>query len=134
MTISFSGLASGLDTSGWVEALVSVKQQKITTLQTDLKGIQATKSTLTDTRSSFNSLRTALEKLTDAKFGGSFNLFTQNTAKSSKESEPPALWQRLPPFPTEVPRYRRPATLQKTRTPSRSAASPRRGTILSAFR
>ena len=86
MTISFSGLASGLDTSGWVEALVSVKQQKITTLQTDLKGIQATKSTLTDTRSSFNSLRTALEKLTDAKFGGTFNLFTQNTAKSSDES------------------------------------------------
>ena len=32
MSISFSGLASGLDTSGWVEALVSVKQEKITTI------------------------------------------------------------------------------------------------------
>ena len=85
MSISFSGLASGLDTAGWVEALVSVKQEKISSLKTDLLAIQTTKSTLTDTRSAFNSLRTALEKLTDAKFGGSFDLFSQNTAKSSNE-------------------------------------------------
>ena len=33
-TISFSGLsASGLDTSSWVDALVSVKQQTITSLE-----------------------------------------------------------------------------------------------------
>ncbi len=86
MSISFSGLASGLDTSGWVEALVSTKQEKVTTLKTDLKAFQQTKSTLTDTRAAFNSLRTALEKLTDVKFGGAFDLFSQNTAKSSNES------------------------------------------------
>ena len=85
MSISFSGLASGLDTSGWVDALVSVRQEKVTTLQKDLVEIQATKATLTDTRSSFNSLRTALEKLTDMKFGGKFDLFSQNTAKSSDD-------------------------------------------------
>ena len=86
MAISFSGLASGLDTSGWVDALVSVKQEKITGFQTDLKALQYTKNTLTDTRATFNSLRTALEKLTDAKFGGAFDLFGQNTATSSDES------------------------------------------------
>ncbi len=86
MTISFSGLASGLDTSGWVEALVSVKQEKITSLKLDLTAIQAEKSTLTSTRSVFNDLRTALEKLTDKKFGGTFDLFGKNTAKSSNES------------------------------------------------
>ena len=86
MSISFSGLASGLDTSGWVEALVSVKQDKVATLKTDLTALQTTKSTLTDTRSAFNSLRTALEKLTDMKFGGTFDLFSQNTAKSSDEA------------------------------------------------
>ena len=85
MSISFSGLASGLDTAGWVEALVSVKQQKVSLIQADLKGVKNTKNTLADTRAAFNSLRTALEKLTDAKFGGSFDLFTQNTAKSSNE-------------------------------------------------
>lgn len=75
MTISFSGLASGLDTSSWVEALVSVKKQEVTALETKLKGYQTTKTTLTDTRSAFSTLRSAIEKLTDAKFGGSFDLF-----------------------------------------------------------
>lgn len=86
MSISFSGLASGLDTSGWVEALVSVKQQKVSTLNVDLKGLQSVKGTLSDTRATFTSLRTALEKLTDAKFGGTFDLFGKNSATSSNEA------------------------------------------------
>lgn len=85
MSISFSGLSSGLDTSSWVEALVKVKQEKITSLQTDLKAIQTKKTTLTDTKSKFSSLRTAIEKLTDTKFGGTFDLFGKNTAVSSNE-------------------------------------------------
>lgn len=86
MTISFSGLASGLDTSSWVEALVSIKQQKVTTYQTELNQIKTQKSTLTATRTVFNSFRTALEKFTDAKFGGTFDLFTKNTASSSNDA------------------------------------------------
>lgn len=82
-TISFSGLASGLDTSSWVEALVSVKQQKVTALQTDLKSKQTVKNTLNDTRSKFTTLRSAIEKLTDAKFGGAMDLFAKNSATSS---------------------------------------------------
>lgn len=85
MSISFSGLASGLDTSSWVEAFVSVKKQEVTALETKLKGYQTTKTTLTDTRSAFSTLRSAIEKLTDAKFGGSFDLFGKNTATSSNE-------------------------------------------------
>lgn len=83
MTISFSGLVSGLDTSSWVEALVQAKQEKVTALQTELQEIQTKKSTLTDTKSKFTSLRTALEKLTDTKFGGAFDLFGKNTATSA---------------------------------------------------
>lgn len=82
-TISFSGLASGLDTKSWVEAFVSVKQQKVTALQTDLKSKQTVKNTLNDTRSKFTTLRSAIEKLTDAKFGGSMDLFAKNSATSS---------------------------------------------------
>ena len=85
MTISFSGLVSGLDTSSWVEALVSVKQQKVTTLQKEAAAYSTTKATLTDTRSTVSSLRSAIEKLTDAKFGGVFDLFSQNSVKSSNE-------------------------------------------------
>ena len=44
MSISFSGLASGLDTSSWVEAFVSVKQEKVTTLKKDLTALQQTKA------------------------------------------------------------------------------------------
>ena len=82
-TISFSGLASGLDTSSWVEAFVSVQQQKVTALQTDLKSKQTVKNTLNDTRSKFTTLRSAIEKLTDAKFGGAMDLFAKNSVTSS---------------------------------------------------
>ena len=85
MTISFSGLVSGLDTSSWVDALVSVKQSDVTKLQTQLKSQQSTKTTLNDTRSTVSSLRTAIEKLTDAKFGGTFDLFAKSNAASSNE-------------------------------------------------
>ena len=86
MTISFSGLISGLDTSSWVEALVSVKQEKVTALKEDLKSYQTVKDTLSSTKTVFSDLRNAIEKLTDYKFGGSFDLFAQNTATSSNES------------------------------------------------
>ena len=85
MTISFSGLASGLDTSSWVEAFVSVKQQEVTKYENDLEALQTEKTTLNDTRNVFSDLRSAIEKLTDAKFGGSFDLFAQNSATSSNE-------------------------------------------------
>ena len=46
MSISFSGLASGLDTSSWVEALVAAKKTEVTKFQTQLTGYQTTKTTL----------------------------------------------------------------------------------------
>ena len=45
--------------------------------------IQKEKNTLSSTRSVFNDLRTALEKLTDKKFGGTFDLFGKNIATSA---------------------------------------------------
>ena len=83
MSISFSGLASGLDTSSWVDALVSVKQSKVTELKTKLKETQTKKTSLNDTRSTFSSFRSALEKITDKKFGGVYDLFNVNSAAST---------------------------------------------------
>ncbi len=83
MAISFSGLVSGLDTSSWVEAFISVKQQKVATTQQEAQKYTTVKNTLNDTRSAVSSLRTSIEKLTDAKFGGVFDLFTKNSATSS---------------------------------------------------
>ena len=86
MTISFSGLVSGLDTSSWVEAFVSVKQEEVKKYETELEELQTEKTTLNDTRSVFSDLRSAIEKLTDAKFGGTFDLFAQNSVTSSNEN------------------------------------------------
>ena len=84
-TITFSGLASGLDTSSWVEALVSVKQITVTSLQETLEAVEKKQSTVSELQSAFNSLRTAAEKLTDAKFGGSMDLFANNSITSSND-------------------------------------------------
>lgn len=84
-TITFSGLGSGLDTASWVEALVSVKQLTLTSLQANLETSEKKQSTISTLQASFTSLRTAVEKLTDAKFGASLDLFANNTATSSNE-------------------------------------------------
>ena len=82
MSISFSGLISGLDTSSWVEAFVSVREEKVTSMQSELQSIQNVRDTLSSTKTLFSDLRSAIEKLTDYKFGGTFDLFSNNTATS----------------------------------------------------
>ena len=66
MTISFSGLASGLDTSSWVESLVALKQAKIDTLEEEKETVLLSKETLDNIKSFFNSFRSVIEKVTDA--------------------------------------------------------------------
>ena len=84
MTISFSGLASGLDTSSWVESLVALKQAKIDTLEEEKETVLLSKETLDNIKSFFTSFRSMIEKVTDAQFGvASMDLFAQNLATSS---------------------------------------------------
>ena len=84
-TITFSGLGSGLDTNSWVEALVSVKQTTLTSIKANLETAQKKQSTISTLQASFSSLRSSIEKLTDAKFGSSMDLFANNTATSSND-------------------------------------------------
>ena len=87
MAISFSGLASGMDTSSWVEALVSVKQAEITKLETKKTTIANAQETLNNIRNYFSSFQSLLENVTDARFGiSSIDLFSQNIADSSNVS------------------------------------------------
>ena len=84
MTISFSGLASGLDTSSWVESLVALKQAKVETLEEEKENVLSLQETLGNIKSFFSSFRSMIEKVTDAKFGvASMDLFAQNLATSS---------------------------------------------------
>ena len=85
MSISFSGLASGLDTSSWVESLVALKKAKVTSLEEQKKEVLSLQETLSQIKSFFSSFRSMLEKVTDAKLGvgSSMDLFAQNLAISS---------------------------------------------------
>ena len=86
MSISFSGLASGLDTSSWVESLTALKRAKVETYQAEKEKLVLTQQTLASIKNFFNSFRSVVEKVTDSRFGigGSLDLFAQNLAVSSK--------------------------------------------------
>lgn len=86
MTISFSGLASGLDTDSWVTQLVSIKQISVTNLENEKTKLQESSSAVSKLQLSFNSLRNSLEKMTDAKLGTYYDLFQSKQTTSSDES------------------------------------------------
>ena len=88
MSISFSGLASGLDTSSWVESLVSLKQAKVDSLEEEKKILQQTKEVVSSIRTFFESFRSTLNKITDSNLfkGSSMDIFAQNLAISSNAS------------------------------------------------
>lgn len=86
-SITFTGLASGMDTTAWVEELVKIKKanryDKLVAKQETLTAKQKAVSTV---QSSFTSLRTSLEKITDSSLGGAFDLFSKTKATSSVDS------------------------------------------------
>lgn len=84
--ITFSGLASGMDTSSWINALVSIKQKSVTKLETSKSTVEKSSSVLSTVKSKVTNLRSSIEKLTDAKFGGSFDIFSKNKVTTSKDS------------------------------------------------
>lgn len=84
MSISFSGLSSGIDTSSWVESLVALRQAKVTKLEEEKESVVSIQDVLSNIKSFFTSFRSTLEKVTDAKFGiASMDLFAQNLVASS---------------------------------------------------
>lgn len=84
--ITFSGLASGMDTSSWINALVSIKQQSVTKLQNSKSTVETSSNVLSAIKSKMTTLRSSIEKFTDAKFGSSFDLFSKNKVTTSKDS------------------------------------------------
>ncbi len=85
-TITFSGLASGMDTSSWVEALVNIKKTTLNNLTSKQNKLSTQQSAVSSVQSSFNALRTKIEKITDSKFGGSFDLFSKTKTSSTDEN------------------------------------------------
>lgn len=88
MAISFSGLASGLDTNSWVTALTQLRQAKVTTLQEKKQVITEQFEALSGIKSFFTSFRSLVSKVTDTRFNAftSADIFSQNLVTSSKPS------------------------------------------------
>ena len=86
-TITFSGLSSGLDTTSWIESLVSVKSTTVTSLQEEQKLQQELLNVVNGIKSYFSSFQSALQKITDSQFGiPTMDLFMQNLAISSNSN------------------------------------------------
>ncbi len=86
-SITFTGLASGMDTSAWVEELVKIKKaNRYDKLVAKQETVTAKQKAVSTVQSSFTSLRTTLEKITDSALGGAFDLFSKTKATSSVDS------------------------------------------------
>lgn len=84
MGISFSGLASGLDTDAWVQALVSAKSESwVKPLETQKKTLTTQQTALNSVKSTYSSLLSATQKFTDAKFGNEKDIFSSNSVTVS---------------------------------------------------
>ena len=84
MTISFSGLASGLDTDAWISALVASKQEAmITPLKTQQTTIKNQQTALNSVKKTYSSLLSTTQTFTDAKFGTNKDIFASNSVSVS---------------------------------------------------
>ena len=58
MSISFSGVGSGLPIDEWITALVKIKQDKVDALSKDQEALQKKQSTLNTLKSEYNAIKT----------------------------------------------------------------------------
>lgn len=54
MSISFSGLSSGIDTSSWVESLVALRQAKVTKLEEEKESVVSIQDVLSNIKVSLH--------------------------------------------------------------------------------
>jgi len=87
MSISFTGLGSGMDYSSWIDALVAVKQESVTTVQNKITSVEASKSTVSKLKSSFSSLNSCISTFTDSNILTAFDIFSRKKAEVSDENK-----------------------------------------------
>ena len=87
MSISFSGLGSGMDYSAWVDALVAIKQESVTTVQNKISAVETSQKTLKTLKSSFTSLNSSISKFTDSNIISAFDIFSRKKATVSDDNK-----------------------------------------------
>lgn len=86
MSISFSGLGSGLPIDEWITALVKVEQAKVDTLNTQKEALQKKQTALNTLKSEYSSLESAATKLTDSLHGAGSDIFSKVGVSTSETS------------------------------------------------
>lgn len=87
MSISFSGIGSGLPIDEWIDALVSTRQSSITTLQTKQTALETKSSTLNSLKSLYSTLESTATKWTDTLLGPTSDFFSKVSVKSSEDGK-----------------------------------------------
>lgn len=79
MSISFSGLGSGMDYSTWVTQFTALKEQSIVTpLKTKKANLQSQNSAISSLKTYYMTLATSMQKISDSKYGASFDIFASS--------------------------------------------------------
>lgn len=86
MSISFSGLGSGLPIDEWITALVKVEQAKVDTLNTQKEALTKKQTALNTLKSEYSALETAATKLTDSLHGAGSDIFSKVSVSTSETS------------------------------------------------
>jgi len=87
MTISFTGLGSGMDYSSWIDALVEAKKANLTTIENKITATEAAQTALSELKSSFTSFNSTLTTFTDSNLISAFDIFGRRQVTSSDEGK-----------------------------------------------
>ncbi len=91
MAISMSGVGSGLPVNDWINALVQADSIPLNNYETEKSELKTAQTTLKTVKSKFTSLRSAVEKITDANLSPAFDLFDKRSVSSSDKTAVAAL-------------------------------------------
>lgn len=127
MSISFSGLGSGLPIDEWISQLVAVEQAKVDTLTAQKKTITQKQSALNTLKSEYSAVQTAANKFTDCLFGSGMDFFSKVSVSVSGQEEDNKI------ATASVTQYTTPASLE-LEVESLATATVKNSNYFSAFK
>ena len=86
MSISFSGVGSGLPINEWVTALVEVKQSKVDALEEQRDALTDKQTILNSLKSEYSAVQSATMKFTDSLLGAGSDIFSKVSVSASDTS------------------------------------------------
>ena len=86
MSISFSGVGSGLPINEWVTALVEVEQNKVDALEDQRDALSEKQTVLNSLKSEYSAVQSATLTFTDSLLGAGSDIFSKVSVSASDTS------------------------------------------------